>query len=194
MAAMSPASTPRSRLLVRARGAAKKAAETKVATQMGTSYSMDDARAIEHIQVATSATQGGPRLDQLSYAYWPQGARRVSDGSFEEPRTERRRRGPPHDGGAEHPVSQPGGICSRPGAGGAAHPIYHPSNWRRYRLAGALGTWGAPDRPSVWSLSWACRRASRRFDAVQRRVLPDRDDDALRVRCPRPKPVVGRRG
>ena len=66
------------------------------------------------------------------------------------------------------------------------HPIYHPFNWRGWVDwgQGALGDMGAHliDHP-FWSLNLGMPTAiETHLDAVQRRHLPGRDDDLLRVR------------
>ncbi len=65
------------------------------------------------------------------------------------------------------------------------HPLYHPFNWRGWVDwgQGALGDMGAHliDHP-VWALKLGLPTVDRDdLDAVQRRLLPERDDDVLRV-------------
>ena len=66
------------------------------------------------------------------------------------------------------------------------HPVYHPFNWRGWVDwgCGAIGDMGAHliDSLDVGARPRLSRRRSKRVvDAVQRRLLPARDDDVLRV-------------
>ena len=74
------------------------------------------------------------------------------------------------------------------------HPIYHPFNWRGWVDwgQGALGDMGAHliDHP-FWSLKLGMPTVIETIvDAVQRRVLSERDDDLLRVPGARRMPAV----
>ena len=69
------------------------------------------------------------------------------------------------------------------------HPIYHPFNWRGWVDwgQGALGDMGAHliDHPVLVAEPRHADGDRNDLDAVQRRHLPGRDDDLLRVRGPR---------
>ena len=178
-----------------ARALAKKAAETKVATQMGNQgHSLDDARkAIEYIQGGYIGDVKEVHIwTNRPHSYWPQGVprparrRTVDETSWNDAR---RRQAPgQRDGRATMPVPQgmAWDLFLGPAPEVPYHPIYHPGNWRGWVDwgQGALGDMGAHlvDHP-FWALELGMpttiETVSTPFNGV---VLPDGDDDVLRVR------------
>jgi predicted dehydrogenase len=144
-----------------ARALAKKAAETKVVTQMGNQgHSLDDARkAIEYIQGGHIGDVTEVHIwTNRPHAYWPQGVPRpgattVDANSWNSKSVADRLANALGD----HPVPQ--GLAWDLFLGPAPvvpyHPIYHPGNWRGWVDwgQGALGDMGAHlvDHP-FWAL------------------------------------------
>jgi Oxidoreductase family, NAD-binding Rossmann fold/Oxidoreductase family, C-terminal alpha/beta domain len=148
-----------------ARALAKKAAETKVATQMGNQgHSLDDARtAIEYIQGGYIGDVKEVHIwTNRPHSYWPQGVPRPTPGTTkpEEPAWSSR--------GVAERLAATLAAGSQPIPPGMAwdlflgpapevpyHPIYHPGNWRGWVDwgQGALGDMGAHlvDHP-FWAL------------------------------------------
>ena len=148
-----------------ARALAKKAAETKVATQMGNQgHSLDDARkAIEYVQGGYIGDVTEVHIwTNRPHAYWPQGVPRPAASTTK-----------PEDLGwntravterlaatmAAAPFTVPEGLAwdlfLGPAPSVPYHPIYHPMNWRGWVDwgQGALGDMGAHlvDHP-FWAL------------------------------------------
>jgi len=148
-----------------ARALAKKAAETKVATQMGNQgHSLDDARkAIEYVQGGYIGDVTEVHIwTNRPHAYWPQGVPRPAASTTK-----------PEDLGwntkavaerlaatmAAAPITVPEGLAwdlfLGPAPSVPYHPIYHPMNWRGWVDwgQGALGDMGAHlvDHP-FWAL------------------------------------------
>ena len=144
-----------------ARALAKKAAETKVVTQMGNQgHSLDDARkAIEYIQGGHIGDVTEVHIwTNRPHAYWPQGvprpgATQVDETSWNSKSVADRLA----NALGTHPVPQ--GLAWDLFLGPAPvvpyHPIYHPGNWRGWVDwgQGALGDMGAHlvDHP-FWAL------------------------------------------
>ena len=176
-----------------ARALAKKAAETKVATQMGNQgHSLDDARkAIEYIQGGYIGDVKEVHIwTNRPHSYWPQGLPRPARDAGRG-QVVRRATSP-----SAWPTRWPGNFAVPQGMAwdlflGPApevpyHPVYHPGQWRGWVDwgQGALGDMGAHlvDHP-FWALELGMpttiETVSTPFNGV---VLPDGDDDALRVR------------
>jgi len=148
-----------------ARALAKKAAETKVATQMGNQgHSLDDARkAIEYVQGGYIGDVKEVHVwTNRPYAYWPQGVPRPAPSTTKPEELSWNSRGVAERLAAtfaagNYPV--PEGLNWDLFLGPAPqvpyHPIYHPFNWRGWVDwgQGALGDMGAHliDHP-FWSL------------------------------------------
>ena len=144
-----------------ARALARKAAETKVATQMGNQgHSMDDARkAIEYIQGGSIGEVREVHVwTNRPDAYWPQGVPRPGTPKVDETRWRSKDVADRLANAlGSHPV--PEGLRWDLFLGPAPevpfHPIYHPGNWRGWVDwgQGALGDMGAHliDHP-FWAL------------------------------------------
>ena len=171
--------------------------QPKIVTQMGNQGHSRDERAatVEYIQPgAIGDVQRSARLDQPSARLLAAGHAAAGAAAATRPaaaaaagtarRREAARRG---DGrqlsGARHAVA---GICSSASRREVEyHPIYHPFNWRGWVDwgQGALGDMGAHliDHPVLGARPRHADRDRDDLDAVQRRLLPERDDDVLRV-------------
>jgi predicted dehydrogenase len=144
-----------------ARALAKKAADTKVATQMGNQgHSLDDARkAIEYVQGGYIGEVREVHVwTNRPHAYWPQGVPRpggtkVDETSWNSKSVADRLA----NALGTHPVPQglSWDLFLGPAPEVAYHPIYHPGNWRGWVDwgQGALGDMGAHlvDHP-FWAL------------------------------------------
>ena len=179
-----------------ARALAKKAAETKVATQMGNQgHSLDDARkAIEYIQGGYIGDVKEVHIwTNRPHSYWPQGVPRPAPSTTKPEELAWSTRGVAERLGAtlaagSQPVPQgmAWDLFLGPAPEVPYHPIYHPGNWRGWVDwgQGALGDMGAHlvDHP-FWALELGMpttiETVSTPFNGAS---LPDGDDDALRVR------------
>ena len=174
-----------------ARALAKKAAETKVATQMGNQgHSLDDARKAIRVHPGRlhRRREGGPHLDQPAaflLAAGPARARprRRSSRTSGATRGIAKRLGQRDGRQPAVPQGMAWDLFLGPAPEVPYHPIYHPGQLARLGRLGpgcARRHGRAPGRSPV--LGARARHADHdrdRVHAVQRRVLPDGDDDAL---------------
>jgi predicted dehydrogenase len=144
-----------------ARALARKAAETKVATQMGNQgHSLDDARkAIEYVQGGSIGDVREVHVwTNRPHAYWPQGIPRPGAAKVDEASWNSRAvadRLANALGSYPVPAGLSWDLFLGPAPEVPYHPIYHPGNWRGWVDwgQGALGDMGAHlvDHP-FWAL------------------------------------------
>ena len=155
-----------------ARALAKKAAETKVVTQMGNQgHSLDDARkAIEYVQGGYIGDVKEVHIwTNRPHSYWPQGLPRPAATTVEDKWSTRdiaNRLANAMAGNHAVPPGMAWDLFLGPAPEVPYHPVYHPGQWRGWVDwgQGALGDMGAHlvDHP-FWALgARACRRPSRR--------------------------------
>ncbi len=181
-----------------ARQLAKRAAETKVATQMGNQgHSTDDGRmVVEYLQAGAIGEVTEVHVwTNRPLGFWPQGVPRPAAATT--PVEGMRWNGPgitARLGAAMGHYPKPEGLAWDLFLGPAPyveyHPVYHPFNWRGWVDwgAGPLGDMGAHliDHAVLGPRPRLADDDRNRLDAVQRRLLPARHDDLLRVRGARP--------